>query len=117
MTGAAVTEEMSPVVSAVSATRSGSVTVRATEHGLPIAIVVDERELRYGGASLASTILRHCVRATADARALRRTLLAEDGVPDEILDRLGLPTRTDVAAEANEDLARDPAPTSWLEQV
>ncbi|WP_415974201.1 hypothetical protein [Rhodococcus sp. 077-4] len=105
------------VVSAVSGTRSGSVTVRATEQGLPIGIAIDERELRYGGGALASTILQHCLRASAAARAQRRTLLAEDGVPAEILDRLGLPTRARVATEANDDLAEDFAPTSWLKQV
>lgn len=105
------------VVSAVSGTRSGSVTVRATEHGLPIGIAIDERELRYGGGALASKILEHCRRARAAARAQRRTLLAEDGVPTEVLDRLALPTRARVAAEANENLAEDSAPTSWLKQV
>ncbi|WP_206491691.1 hypothetical protein [Rhodococcus sp. KRD162] len=105
------------VVSAVSGTRSGSVTVRATEHGLPIAIAIDEREMRYGGRSLAANILQHCERATAAARAERRTLLAEDGVPVDVLDRLGLPTSAQVAADANKDLAEDFAPTSWLKQV
>ncbi|MFI8569148.1 hypothetical protein ACIGGF_21580 [Rhodococcus sp. NPDC078407] len=112
-----MTDSTTTVVSAVSSTRSGSVTVRSTEHGLPIAIAIDEHELRYGGGALASTILQQCVRATAAARAQRRTLLAEDGVPTEVLDRLGLPTRARVAAEANDDLAEDFAPTSWLKSV
>lgn len=117
MKGRPMTDSDTTVVSAVSGTRSGSVTVRATEHGLPIGIAIDERELRYGGGALASTILQQCVRASAAARAQRRTLLAEDGVPTEVLDRLGLPTRAGVAAEANENLAEDSAPTSWLKQV
>lgn len=105
------------VVSAVSATRTGSVTVRATEHGVPVAIAIDARELRYGGTALASTILDRCTRATAAARAQRRIRLAEDGVPAGILDRLGLPTDARVAADANDDLAQEPAPTSWLRPV
>lgn len=105
------------VVSAVSSTRSGSVAVRATEAGLPIDIAIDRGELRYGGAALATIIVEHCVRATASARAQRRSILADDGVPCEILDRLGLPTRTQVAASANDDLADDHAPSSWLKQV
>ncbi|MGV8872217.1 MAG: hypothetical protein ACOH2Q_06805 [Rhodococcus sp. (in: high G+C Gram-positive bacteria)] len=112
-----MTDSTTTVVSAVSGTRSGSVTVRATEHGLPIAIAIDERELRYGGGALASVILQQCTRASAAARAQRRTLLAEDGVPAEVLDRLGLPTRARVAADANDDMAEDFAPTSWLKQV
>ncbi|MBY4215003.1 hypothetical protein HQO42_26165 [Rhodococcus fascians] len=105
------------VVSAVSATRSGSVSVRATEHGVPIAIAIDEGELRFGGTALASTILHRCTRATAAARAQRRIRLAQDGVPADILDRLGLPTHARAAADANDDLAQEPAPTSWLRPV
>ncbi len=105
------------IVSAVSGTRSGSVTVSATEHGLPIALAIDERELRYGGGALAATILQQCRRASAAARATRRTLLAEDGVPAEVLDRLGLPTSARVATAANENLAEEFAPASWLRQV
>jgi hypothetical protein len=114
-----MTDANTTVVSAVSATRSGSVSVRATEHGVPIAIAIaiDERELRYGGTALASTILDRCTRATAAARAQRRIRLAEDGVPADILDRLGLPTDARVAADANDDLAQEPAPTSWLRPV
>ena len=117
MQSQAMTDPTAAVVSAVSGTRSGSVTVRATEHGLPIAIAIDERELRYSAGALASTILEQCARASAAARAQRRALLAEDGVPAEVLDRLGLPTRAQVAADANDDLAEDSAPTSWLRQV
>jgi hypothetical protein len=112
-----MTDANTTVVSAVSATRSGSVSVRATEHGLPIAIAVDPRELRYGGTALASTILDRCTRATTAARAQCRIRLAEDGVPADILDRLGLPTEARVAADANDDLAQEPAPTSWLRPV
>ena len=112
-----MTDANTTVVSAVSATRSGSVSVRATEHGVPIAIAIDEGELRFGGTALASTILDRCTRATTAARALRRIRLAEDGVPADILDRLGLPTDARVAADANDDLAQDPAPTSWLRPV
>ncbi|MBY4381817.1 hypothetical protein HQO24_10205 [Rhodococcus fascians] len=112
-----MTDANTTVVSAVSATRSGSVSVRATEHGVPIAIAIDERELRYGGTALASTILDRCTRATAAARAQRRIRLAEDGVPADILDRLGLPTHARTAADANDDLAQEPAPTSWLRPV
>ncbi|QII08980.1 hypothetical protein BH93_17240 [Rhodococcoides fascians A25f] len=112
-----MTDSDTTVVSAVSGTRSGSVTVRSTEHGLPIAVAIDERELRYGGGALAATILQQSERASAAARAQRRTLLAEDGVPADVLDRLGLPTSARVAAAANEDSAEDVAPASWLRQA
>ncbi|MBY4110266.1 hypothetical protein HQO82_14985 [Rhodococcus fascians] len=112
-----MTDANTTVVSAVTATRSGSVSVRATEHGVPITIAIDERELRYGGTALASTILDRCARATTAARAQRRIRLAEDGVPADILDRLGLPTDARTAADANDDLAQEPVPTSWLRPV
>ncbi|KQU58868.1 hypothetical protein ASG84_14160 [Rhodococcus sp. Leaf278] len=114
MTGQVTTDS---TFTAVSGTRSGSVTVRSTEHGLPIAVAIDDREMRYGGTVLAATILQQCERASATARAQRRTVLAEDGVPAEVLDRLGLPTSARVAAAANEDLAEDVAPASWLRPV
>lgn len=117
MKGQAMTDSTLTVLSAVSGTRSGSVAVRSTEHGLPIAIAIDERELRYGGGALAATIVQHCERARAAARAQRRTLLAEDGVPADVLDRLGLPTSARVADAANEDLAEDVAPASWLRRA
>ncbi|MDI9897204.1 hypothetical protein QM797_20995 [Rhodococcus sp. IEGM 1381] len=117
MKGQTMTDSTLTVLSAVSGTRSGSVTVRSTEHGLPIAVAIDERELRYGGGALATTILQQCERASAAARAQRRILLAEDGVPADVLDRLGLPTSARVAAAANEHLAEDVAPASWLRQA
>lgn len=112
-----MTDSTGTVVSAVSGTRSGSVTVRSTEHGLPIAVVIDDRELRYGGDALAALVMQQCMRASEAARAQRRTLLADDGVPGDVLDRLGLPTSARAAAAANDDLAEDFAPTSWLKQV
>lgn len=105
------------VVSAVASTRSGSVTVRADEHGRPVFVVVDEREVRFGGSALAATIMEQCRRATAAAQAERRALLAEDGVPAETLDLLGLPTRAVVAEQSNDSLAAEPRPTSWLRSV
>ncbi|MGF0309410.1 hypothetical protein [Rhodococcus sp. IEGM1428] len=117
MKGQPVTDSDTTVLSAVSGTRSGSVAVRSTEHGLPIAVAIDERELRYGGGALAATILQQCERASTAARAQRRTLLAGDGVPADVLDRLGLPTNARVAAAANEDSAEDVAPASWLRQA
>lgn len=97
-----------PIVGQAS-TRSGSVAVRATEDGLPVSMRIDPRELRFNGADLAAAIVQQTRRATEFARADRRRLLADQGVPPDVLDRLGLPNR---AEEAD-----DPAPASWLRPV
>lgn len=104
-------------ISAAAATRSDSVRVRATESGIPTEIHVDQRELHYGGTELARTILHLCARATELAQAERRTLLENDGMEAHILDRLGLPKASTVAAEENRQLDVEPAPTSWLRSV
>ena len=80
-------------------------------------IHVDQRELQYGGTELARTILQLCTRATELAQAERRVLLEKDGMNDYILDRLGLPRASTVAAEENRRLDVEPAPTSWLRSV
>ncbi|QCB50612.1 hypothetical protein E5720_03535 [Rhodococcus sp. PAMC28707] len=104
-------------ISATAATRSDSVRVRATESGTPTEIHVDRSEFHYGGTELARTILHLCARATELAQAERRTLLENDGMEAHILDRLGLPRASTVAAEENRRLDVEPAPTSWLRSV
>lgn len=97
-----------PIVGQAS-TRSGSIAVRATEDGLLVAVRIDPRELRFGGADLAATILEQSRRAAEFARADRRRLLAEAGVPPDVLDRLGL--------SSSVEEADDTAPASWLRPV
>ncbi|MCZ4078223.1 hypothetical protein O1W68_09745 [Rhodococcus sp. H36-A4] len=104
-------------ISATAATRSDSVRVQATESGIPTEIHVDQRELQYGGKELALTILQLCARATELAQAERRTLLENDGMDAHLLDRVGLPKASTVAAEENQRLDVEPAPTSWLRSV
>ena len=101
---------------ATAVNRPRTVAVRATETGLPLDIRIDERELRYGGARLADEILRLCREAAREAGTRRREQLAHDGMPGDVLDRLGLPTREQVAvAQQAED--EDHAPTSWMRPV
>lgn len=103
--------------SAWAATRTDSIRVRADESGVPSAIHIESDELRFGGEALAKTVLDLCERATASARAARRAQLERDGVEPDILDRLGLPSASSVAAEENERLDRDAAPVSWMKTV
>ncbi|MGW6376804.1 hypothetical protein ACWFRB_12165 [Rhodococcus sp. NPDC055112] len=97
--------------------RAGTVTVRATDQGLPLAINIDQRELRYGGTQLAASVLEVCKRAAAEAKVRRRADLTEQGVPSEVLDALGLPTRNELAAAAYPEDEEESAPTSWMRQL
>lgn len=105
------------VTVAASTNRAGTVTVRATNQGLPVEVKIDRGELRYGAQALADEVMRLCKLATVEAGARRRELLASTGIPDDILDRLGLPTRQAAIAQAEKDDDEDNTPKSWLRQV
>ncbi|MFD4292941.1 hypothetical protein ACFWPA_08970 [Rhodococcus sp. NPDC058505] len=102
------------VAVASASNRRGTVTVTATDRGQPLDLRVDQRELRYGGAELAAAILEMCRSAAAEAKARRRDDLAGAGVPPDILDRLGLPTRDAMASVQDRDAADGPVPPTWL---
>ncbi|MFD4181647.1 hypothetical protein [Rhodococcus sp. NPDC058514] len=105
------------VAAATVANRAGTITVRATDQGLPLEIRIDQRELRYGGTQLAASILEVCKRSTLEARVRRRADLTEQGVPLEVLDKLGLPTRNELAAIQHAEAEEEAAPTSWMRQL
>ncbi|MFC4602591.1 hypothetical protein [Rhodococcus kronopolitis] len=102
------------VATALARNRAGTVAVRCTDRGLPLEVRLDQRELRYGGARLAATILDLSRRATAEAKAVRRIELAEAGVRADVLDALGLPTRAEHSRAERAAAADRPAPSSWL---
>jgi hypothetical protein len=104
--------EIPPVNVAAKTNRTGTVKVRATNQGMPVEVVVDRSELRYGGGQLAQEILRLTRAAAAEAGMRRRELLAEQGVAADILDSLGLPDR-----RKNDDDETDYTPQSWLRKV
>ncbi|WP_280427706.1 hypothetical protein, partial [Nocardia brasiliensis] len=79
------------VTVAASTNRSGTISVRATDQGMPVEIKFERSEYRYGAQTLANEILRLTKRSTVAAKARRRELLAEAGMPADILDRLGRP--------------------------
>lgn len=118
MTGNMFPPNPAPVgATATLSNRSGTISVRTTEQGLPLAIRIDQRELRYGGQRLADEILQLCQRSAMEAGARRREELERDGMPADVLNRLGLPTRSQVAdAQLIED-EEEPAPTSWMRPV
>ncbi|SUA77027.1 Uncharacterised protein [Nocardia otitidiscaviarum] len=105
------------VTTASSSNRAGTVTVRATDQGMPVEISFERGEYRYGAQALADEILRLTKRSAIAAKARRRELLAEAGLPDDALDRLGLPTRR-AAVEALDHLDdADTGQTSWVKPV
>lgn len=107
------------VTCGTSTNRPGTLSVRATDQGLPVEIHIDRRELRYGAEALAAEILRLSRTAAIQARAKRRVELAAAGIAEEILDRLGLPTHADADLAACNSTEADPdlAPSSWMRQI
>ncbi|MFE9582299.1 hypothetical protein ACFYO1_38385 [Nocardia sp. NPDC006044] len=105
------------VTVAASTNRSGTISVRATDQGMPVEIKFERSEYRYGAQSLANEILRLTKRSTVAAKARRRELLAEAGMPADILDRLGLPTRQAAVDELDRIDDADTGPTTWMRPV
>jgi hypothetical protein len=105
------------VTVAASSNRSGTISVRATDQGMPVEIKFERSEYRYGAQTLADEILRLTKRSTVAAQARRRELLAEAGMPADILDRLNLPTRQAAVDELDRIDDADTGPTSWMRPV
>ncbi|MFF3569419.1 hypothetical protein [Nocardia jiangxiensis] len=110
-------KEIPNVTVASSTNRSGTISVRATDQGMPVEIKFERSEYRYGAQALAGEILRLTKRSAIVAKARRRELLAESGMPVEILDKLGLPTRQTAVDELDRMDDEDTGPTSWMRQV
>lgn len=104
--------------SVATATFTGSIRVRTTEQGLPLAIKVDPAELHRDPAQLAGEVLRLCQKAANRAGLALRKRLEEAGLGAEGLARTGLPTEADVARqEIVEEQDYDTEPQSWLRSV
>lgn len=107
--------ESPPITTAAAVNRAGTIAVRATEHAVPMDLRISQDELRYGGQRLAQQILTLCSKAAIEAGARHRVELEETGVPAAILDRLGLPTRDELA---DVDAAEDQSlPSSWMRSL
>ncbi|MEV6273918.1 hypothetical protein [Nocardia sp. NPDC051832] len=94
---------------------SGTISVKTTEQGLPLAISVEPGELRRDPAELASQIMRLCRQAANRAGLARREQLQEAGLSSQMLALTGLPKPEDVAAqEWVEEEEYEEEPQSWL---
>lgn len=104
--------------SLVVANTSGSIRVRTTNQGLPLAVKVEAAELHRDSAQLAGEILRLCQKAANRAGLALRKQLEEAGLDAAGLARTGLPTEADVARqEIVEEQDYDTEPQSWLRSV
>ncbi|WP_330252269.1 hypothetical protein OG874_40315 [Nocardia sp. NBC_00565] len=98
--------------------RSGAISVRTTEQGLPLGISIEAAELRRDPQGLAAEVLRLCKQAANRAGMARRAELAAAGVPADMLALTGLPTAEDVASqEFVEEQEYETEPDSWLREV
>ncbi|MFI5721150.1 hypothetical protein [Nocardia sp. NPDC051750] len=97
---------------------TGSIRVRTTEMGLPLAVSVEPGELRRDPDALAGEILRLCKQSAARAGLERRRQLQEAGFTNEMLRLAGLPTEEEVARqELVQEQEYDTEPESWLRSV
>ncbi|MEV0464110.1 hypothetical protein AB0I30_24295 [Nocardia tengchongensis] len=104
--------------SLVVANTSGSIRVRTTNQGLPLAVKVESAELHRDPAQLAGEVLRLCQKAANRAGLALRKQLEEAGLDAAGLARTGLPTEADVARqEIVEEQDYDTEPQSWLRSV
>ncbi|MCF8587043.1 hypothetical protein [Gordonia liuliyuniae] len=83
--------------------RGGGIAVTCTPTGLPVAMKLEPAQCRRDPSDLAADILALCRLAGVTAGVRRRTTLAADGVSEETLALLGLPSRADLLA--SEDAA------------
>ncbi|MFI1462577.1 hypothetical protein [Nocardia carnea] len=97
---------------------TGSIRIRTTETGLPVAVSVEPGELRRDPDALAGEILRLCKQSAARAGLERRKQLQEAGFTSEMLKLAGLPTEEQVARrELVQEQEYDTEPESWLRSV
>lgn len=91
--------------------------MRATDDGLPVDLRIEPSELRYGAARLAEAIVTLTRRAAREAAVVRREQLAAQGVPRDLLDRMGLPTRAELGEDEPAGDAGCEGAGSWLERA
>ena len=98
--------------------RNGALSVQTTEQGLPVAITVDDSQLRRDPALLAKDLLRLCRQAATRAGLERRRELEQQGVSPEIIAHFQLPNEADaVEQEIRDEWDDEYETTSWMRSV
>jgi hypothetical protein len=77
--------------------RAGTLRVKVSEFGQPLEVHIEPAVLSRGASTLAREILNLCELGAARCGAARRAELAESGVPEYVLDKIGLATPAQVA--------------------
>ncbi|WP_378737221.1 hypothetical protein [Nocardia brasiliensis] len=115
----AQTEQPPPtMVEWSAASRTGAITVRTTEQGLPLGISIDDAELKRDPQELAAEVLRLCKHAANRAGLARRAEFEAAGLSSDALALMGLPTPEQVARqEIVEEEEYETEPRSWLRSV
>lgn len=97
--------------------RDGGIRVRTDDVGRPLEVTVEQGQMRRSAAAVGSDILELCRIAGARAGVARRSDLAAQGVPADVLAELGLPTEG-VLAEMEERFDdRDSEVDSWMRSL
>ena len=98
--------------------RSGTVSVRTTERGLPIALRLDPVELRNPPEQLARDIMALCRLSAARAQVARRRDLAEKGFSPAVIRGLQLATEEELTQAEEEVFGdEDDLPSSWQRSI
>jgi hypothetical protein len=97
---------------------SGTISVRTTERGLPVALRIDAVELKKPPDELARDIMALCRLSAARAQLTRRRDLVEKGFSAPVIHGLQLATEEDLS-RAEEEVLGDEGdlPTSWRRSV
>lgn len=97
---------------------SGTISVRTTERGLPLALRIDAVELKKPPDELARDIMALCRLSAARAQLARRRDLAEKGFNATVIHSLQLATEEELTRAEEEVLGdEDDQPTSWRRSV
>ena len=98
--------------------RNGTISVRTTERGLPVALRLDAIELTKPPEQLARDIMALCRLSAARAQVAHRRELAEKGYSAIVIHGLQLATEEELALTEEEVLGdEDDLPTSWRRSV
>jgi hypothetical protein len=98
--------------------RNGTISVRTTERGLPVALRLDAVELTKPPEQLARDIMALCRVSAGRAQVARRRDLVEKGFSAEIIRGLRLTTEEELALVEEEVLGdEDDLPPSWRRSV
>lgn len=98
--------------------RRGTISVRTTERGLPLALRLDAVELQKPPQQLAQDIMSLCRLSAARAQVAHRRELAEKGFSAEVVRSLNLATEEDLTrAEADVFGDDEELPPTWMRSV